>query len=216
MKILYVPCHSNRDPIPALRDNAGILSGMKTIGVAGTSQHLNALQEICEFLERKGHETLNLGQVLGCNQGQLNRFEGDCILYVGSGSFHPTGMAYASDKPIYLLNPLSGTLKAQDESLRVEWEKKKKGRLMKALAASTYAILVSTKTGQHNLQGALDLREKLKSKGKKAYIIAAAELTPDNILPFPADCLINTACPRMAGDHYHIPIVNHDELIPHL
>jgi 2-(3-amino-3-carboxypropyl)histidine synthase len=73
--------------------------------------------------------------------------------------------------------------------------------LAMALNATSFGILVSTKTGQFNLKGAIWVKEKLKQINKTGFILVANELSPyslNNFMLF--DCYITVACPRLSDD----------------
>jgi 2-(3-amino-3-carboxypropyl)histidine synthase len=214
MKVLYVPCYHCKDVLPVLEKRASILSGFKRIGVVSTAQHLNQLDAVRNFLESKGWKVYIGGQVLGCNQENAVAIESkiDAYLYIGSGLFHPAGIAVKTSKPVILLNPYAQTMGLLSPTERELWLRRQKGRLAKALSAGSYGILVSAKTGQFNLAKAKRLKKKLESQGKKAFLFAGEELNPSNLLPFKVDCWINTACPRLADDHFEKTVINAEEL----
>ncbi|MDD5111479.1 MAG: diphthamide synthesis protein [Candidatus Altiarchaeota archaeon] len=214
MKVLHVPCYHCKDVLIALRKNISVLSPYRRIGVVATAQHLNQLGAVVEFLNSCGKEAIAGGQVLGCSQEAALGIEKkvDCILYIGSGMFHPAGLSAKSEKPVILLNPYSETLAALPAAESERYRRRQTGRLAKYLAAGTIGILVSTKTGQFSLKRAREFRKKIISGGKTAFIFAGEELSPANLLPFKVDCWVNTACPRMVDDHYDRPVVNLEEV----
>jgi 2-(3-amino-3-carboxypropyl)histidine synthase len=198
--------------LPVLERHFREFAPFERIGIVGTAQHLNRLEDVGSFLESKGKTASVGGQILGCRQENALKLDVDCFLYVGSGRFHPLGVALKSDKPVFVLNPLSGQLDRVTEAEKKKWVGRRKGALARALEAKTFGIMVSFKAGQFNLKKALELKKKLESRGREAFIFAAEELSPVNLLPFKVDCWVNTACPRIAGDEYHRPVVNADEL----
>jgi 2-(3-amino-3-carboxypropyl)histidine synthase len=212
MRVLHIPCYSLSDPLPILADGLGILKEHSSAVVVGTAQHLNRLQDIADYLRSKGMKADVGGQVLGCFQDSALGLDADCILYVGSGRFHPLGIAFKCDKPVYMLNPLSGVLDRITDEEKRRWLGRRKGAISRALNSQTFGIMVSTKDGQFDLKGALKLKARLEDAGKEAFIFAAEELSPSNLLPFRVDCWINTACPRIAGDEYHRPVINADDI----
>ncbi|MCD6432133.1 diphthamide synthesis protein [Candidatus Bathyarchaeota archaeon] len=51
------------------------------------------------------------------------------------------------------------------------------------------------------METALTIKEKLEKTGKKAYIFAIREITPEILMEFPkVDAYVNTACPRVSLD----------------
>jgi 2-(3-amino-3-carboxypropyl)histidine synthase len=213
MKILHISCYHNKSVLPVLEKYFSFLNDYCRIGLISTAQHLDQLAEVKDFLESKGKKVCVGGQVLGCNQGNALKLEKkvDAFLYIGSGLFHPTGISAKSEKPVVVLNPYSGTLERLPAVEREHWLRRQKGRLARAIEAQVYGILVSTKSGQFNLKKAVEVRERLKSEGKKAFLFAGEELNPANLLPFKVDCWVNTACPRLVDDEFSKPVVNAEE-----
>lgn len=214
IKRIFIPCYSKRSAIPAVREALKRLETYSRIGLITAAQHLNRLGEIKEFLEHHGKEVVVGGQILGCDQRAAKNIEGevDCFLYVGSGRFHPLGVSLLTDKAVIIANPYSNSADEISLEEKNRWGKKKRGRISRALDAEIFGILISTKTGQFNLTGAIELKERLEKLGKKAFLFAGDEISPDNILPFKVDAWINTACPRIVDDHFKKPILNPDEL----
>ena len=214
MKVVHVPCSSVSDPLPAPEELLPKLAPHRSICLVATAQHLNRLREVAAFLEAAGKKVYFGGQILGCNQRKALKAQGkvDCFLYIGSGRFHPLGLALKTGRPVFLFNPISGVLDQISVAEKKSWMRKAKGRLMKAAAAETFGILVSTKDGQFNLRWAEDLRRKLAAAGKRAFIFAGEELSPGNLLPFKVDAWVNTACPRIVDDEHERPVLNPDEL----
>ena len=93
-----------------------------------------------------------------------------------------------------------------------KWLKRQRGRIMKAMEAETFGILISTKEGQSNIDLALGLKHKIEVSGKNALLFAGEEINPENVLGFEIDAWVNTACPRIADDHFDKPVLNPDEL----
>ncbi|MFH1721127.1 MAG: diphthamide synthesis protein [Candidatus Altiarchaeota archaeon] len=215
MKVLHIPCHSKADPLFALKENVKRLKSYSNVGLMASAQHLNQLDKIRDFLVGEGISASIGEQILGC-QIKPDMIdcgsEPDCYVYIGSGRFHPLGLALKTDKPVFILNPLSNVFDEVSNEEKEKWFKRKKGRLTVAAAAETFGILVCTKSGQFDLNKAKNLKVDLEKKNKKAYIFAGAEITPDNLLPFKVDAWINTGCPRIVDDEHEKPIVNAEEL----
>jgi 2-(3-amino-3-carboxypropyl)histidine synthase len=212
MRFLHIPSYSLSDPLPTLREHLRELEPYESIGLVATAQHLNRIDEVARFLKANGKNVSIGGQILGCRHDAALKLDVDCFLYIGSGRFHPLGLAMKTDKPVYILNPLSNILDKITHEEKKRWLGKRKGAISRAIESETFGIMVSTKDGQFSLKKALEMKKKLKERGKHAYIFAADELSPNNLLPFKVDCWVNTACPRIAGDEYNRPVVNPDEL----
>ncbi len=211
-EVLHVACYSTADPLPVLRENISALEGFRSFVIVSSAQHLNRLDEVRDFLEESGKKAFVGGQVLGCVQDNALRFDADCVIYVGSGRFHPLGIAEKTRKPVYILNPISKVLdKISDAELK-RLSGRKRAALAKALSSDVFGVLVSTKDGQTDLKRALEVKSLLEARSKTAYLIAAEELTPPNLLPFQVDCFVNTACVRLESDGFHRPVVDAKEL----
>jgi 2-(3-amino-3-carboxypropyl)histidine synthase len=200
--------------LPSVKKSLKRLGKYGSIGLITTAQHLNQLKRIREFLLRNGKIPVEGGQILGCNLENAIKIENkvDCFLYIGSGKFHPLGVAISTGKPVIIANPYSDTSNIISEEDKHRYLKRRKGQIAKSLEARTFGIIVSTKTGQLNLKDALEIKEKLEKMGRRALLFAGSEINPDNLLPFKVNAWINTACPRLIEDHFDKPVLNPDEL----
>src|SRR3989338_11617983 len=108
MKVLHIPCYSAKDPIPVLKENISNLK-YKKICIVTIAQHLSQLSRVKELLEKNNKEVLMGGQMLGGNQLNATKFKdkADCFLYIGSGGFHPMAISAKTEKPVFVLNPIS-------------------------------------------------------------------------------------------------------------
>ncbi|VVB66740.1 2-(3-amino-3-carboxypropyl)histidine synthase [Candidatus Gugararchaeum adminiculabundum] len=198
------------------------LKDYKKIGLATTVQHLHQLKEIKKILEAAGKQVFvgkgghlqEEGQVLGCDAGAIKSIDSkvDAILYFGAGLFHPLGMDTA--KPLLQVNPYSGKITWLTAEIEKEL-RRRKGALLKASEANSFAILVSTKPGQFNIVAAESCKKKLEAKNRSAAIIVCNELSSlslQNFLKF--DAYISTACPRLQDDSelFQKPVINWTEL----
>ncbi len=181
------------------------------IGLITNIQHIKLLSEVKNRLEKYGKKAIIGGQVLGCwylNAEKISD-EVDVYLFVGSGKFHPLGI---SNKKIYNLDLEKMMVEdISDEIKRLE--KIRYGRIMKAKDAKSFAILVTSKTGQHMLLGNADeIKKKLEANGKKAFILSMDEITNERLMGIKCDAFVNTACPRIADAHWDKPFVNAQDL----
>ncbi len=188
----------------------------KTVGLATTVQYIDQLRELKEYLVRNGVKVYESKskfgkypcQVLGCS---VIKYNTDIVLYLGTGKFHPLGLALENDSEVVIANPESETVSVLSKD---EVEKYKlKIRVNKELVkrAKKIGILVSTKPGQNKLEDAIRLKKKLESEGKEAYILMFDTLNFDELDNFPDfEAYINTACPRLFDDSekFNKPIVN--------
>jgi 2-(3-amino-3-carboxypropyl)histidine synthase len=194
----------------------------KRIGLVSTLQFLDSLETVKKFLENKG-KIVKIGkgksysgQILGCDISSAKSIENDieAFLYIGSGHFHPLGLALQTKKPVYFLNIENN--KMEDlKQLKEKFLKQRYTTIALSKDAKTFGILVSVKPGQLNLKLAKEIKKKIESKGKKAYILIFNEIRPEKLEGLELDCYINTACPRVAIDNrteFKKPILNPDEI----
>lgn len=196
---------------------------IKKIGLAGTIQYLPTLPKIKKALEQKGFvvkigkgNNVSDGQVLGCNYSSpLSAIkEVDATVYIGDGRFHPIGIVLSTNKPVFTIEPFEQELKEigneKDPFLR------KRMVLIGSLQeANSFGILVSTEKGQWGIQKALLAKEMIEKQRKKAVILVGNLLKPEYVLGIKIDCLVNTACPRIATDdfaNYSTPVISVAEL----
>ncbi|MFC2162816.1 diphthamide synthesis protein [Candidatus Altiarchaeota archaeon] len=214
MKTLFIPCHHKADPVKVLDDNKGMLDGLDTICLVSTAQHTGRIEAVGQYLKDIDKTVVIGGQILGCNrQSAMSKGDdADCFLFLGSGRFHPIALAAESGRPVFILNPLSAVLDRISAEEVGSMKRKKRARLSRAAGAKSFGILVSLKDGQCDLERAEEVRKKLESLGFKAYVLAGDELSPDKLMGFGVDCLVNTSCPRMVEDDYCVPIINACEL----
>ncbi|MEW5996514.1 MAG: diphthamide biosynthesis enzyme Dph2 [Candidatus Micrarchaeota archaeon] len=201
--------------LPALLPH---LRGISKLALATTVQHVHQLPEISKFLEKNGIRVLigkgcfakYEGQVLGCDPLAALSVakEADCILFVGTGKFHPTSILPA--KPVYSFDPFSKSFADLGPEIE-KTRKRKKGALAGALGSKTFGILISTKPGQFCPGVAEWAKKELEERGRKAYILVSGELNPLSLENFrKIECYINTACPRLSEDTemFGKPILN--------
>jgi len=211
---LYIPCKSGKDILSVVIKAAGMMGKYERIGLITTSQHLHLLEEASETLSKEKKKPLIGGQILGCNVASAEKIKNkvDAFLYIGSGMFHPSAFLRAIGLPLFVANPYTGVVVEYSDAEKGIWERKQKARILRCIEAQTFGILVSTKTGQFNYAAAEKIKEKLEKRGRRAYIFAGAELSPDRLLGYKIDAWVNTACPRIVDDHYDKPMINPEEL----
>ncbi|NOZ76901.1 MAG: diphthamide biosynthesis enzyme Dph2 [Euryarchaeota archaeon] len=220
----YVEVRMDADPVPLLEEHLELLC--RRVGLFTTVQHVHLLDEVRTFLEGRGFEVaigppggraVHPGQVLGCSFRTAVSVAGevDCYLYLGSGDFHPLGVALASRRPVFALDIASGELRDM-APLAERTLKQRYARMARAVDAGTFGIIVGQKRGQKRLKLALELKEKIEGRGREACLISADLITPETLMPFRRlDCLVNTACPRITIDdaqRYRQPLLSPQEL----
>lgn len=213
MKKLFIPAKSDIDVLPVVEKALPMLG--KRVGLITTIQHLHKLILVKEFLEKNRKKALVGGQVLGCN---LKNAEGivdkvDCLLYIGTGRFHPFGALMKTKKPIVCADPLLESVSVLAEKELERIEKRRMAAYVKFIDSENIGIILSKKPGQFNLRAAKFLEKQYKNK--KFYYFVCDTLDMNELENFPfIECWVNTACPRIEDDFARSakPIINLDEL----
>ena len=179
----------------------------KKIGLITTTQHLPSLEIVSDMLKKAGKEPVTGGQILGCWTENVGKLKGkvEAFLFIGSGRFHPL----AVKEKTYILDLEKKRIELSDQSYL---EKRRYANIFHASKSKKFAILVSTKPGQENLEQAVKIRQKLKEKDKKASILIMNEISNESLLGIEADAFINTACPRIVEDKFSKPIINANDI----
>lgn len=210
------------DPVPILKENMDKIKDFEKIGLLSTVNFLGSLEKAKEFLESHGKEcvlgrgkkTKYPGQILGCDPSAGLEIEEkiNCFLFIGSGVFHPLGVALKSSKPVFVIDREK---KGMGGLKRDKFERQSHAAQAKAKDAEKFGILLSTKPGQLQVNKALEIKKKIKEKGKKAWIFTMDSLDPKKLLGLDLDCYVNCACPRVAIENrtnFKKPILNPDEV----
>lgn len=192
----------------------------KKIALATTVQHINRIKEIKTAFEEigkeiflsKGNYAFYEGQVLGCDFGAVKHPFAQAAVIIADGKFHALGVFV--DYPVYSIHPRTGELKNLSEAIE-KARKIRKGAILRAVNASSFGVLVSTKPGQFRLKIAEDIAARIRSYGKKAEVVVCDDLNPSTLSNFFFDAFINTACPRIADDTeiFDKPVINFDSVI---
>ncbi len=186
----------------AILENVIPLLREKTVGLVTTVQHIHLIPAMESFLREKGIDVRvadggtrapNRGQVLGCSFAAARATHAPEILFVGTGVFHPIGIALSTGARVIALDPLTGIAEevSGDALLRRRF-----AIMEKARDAESIGIIVSSKSGQERMA----LAERLSALSKKAMIVTMREVSPDELLNLGFACYVNTACPRLAYD----------------
>jgi 2-(3-amino-3-carboxypropyl)histidine synthase len=207
---MFVEAHSTVDVIPVIEKALPQLG--KTVGLVTTAQHAHELDRVKTFLEEKGVNAFvgrgskrvpNAGQVLGCNLSSATSIsqDVDCFLYIGSGNFHPIGVAMATDKAVICADPNVNEVRDVAE-LKDRMLRQRHGAITQAGEADSFGILVGTKPGQERLDVAFKMKQLAKKHGKEASVLLLNEFGPIKLKPFAFEAYVSTACPRIALDDY--------------
>lgn len=212
--VLYYEWRIKYDPVPVLEKNFEKLKNFKKIGLVSAVNFLDSLEKAKKFLDSSGKKCFIGGQILGCNVSNALKIEKkiDVFLYIGSGLFHPLGLALNTNKLVLSLNVEKQKIEAVDKET---FEKQRYVAQEMVKDAYKFGILVSTKPGQIQIKRAIRIKNMLESKGKKAWIFTMDQITPEKLLGLDLDCYVSTACPRIAIENrtsFKKPILNPEEL----
>ncbi|MFA5347574.1 MAG: diphthamide biosynthesis enzyme Dph2 [Methanoregula sp.] len=213
-QVIFEPWNVAFD-VEVLENALPFLKG-NTIVLVTTVQHTSLIPAMQAFLRSKGitaivaggnGRTSIPGQVLGCSFAAAKVSAPYGILFVGTGLFHPTGIALASGTHVTALDPLTGTAQEVSGDLLL---RRRFAAIEKARGARTVGIVVSTKSGQRRME----LARHLAGLSKDAVIVTMREVNPDELLNLGFDCYVNTACPRLAYDdqaRFPVPVLSPQE-----
>ena len=196
----------------------------KRVGLLTTTQFRHWLPAIQEHLEGKGHvvrvgepdrRVAYAGQLLGCDYHTATIIEKDVdgYLYIGTGDFHPLGVAILVDKPVIIADPERGTARDLKE-LRDRVLRQRHAAIARAHEAQVFGILVSKKLGQARMELAATLKALAEKHGRRANLFLMDLVAPDLLRGYRVDAWVNTACPRIAIEdllQYREPILTPQE-----
>lgn len=222
--VIYYPWKIDVEIIPLLKSNFDRLEGFEKIGLVTTVNFTHLLNNLENWLNERGKTVFigkgkivkERGQILGCDLGSTLRVEDkvDCFLYVGSGNFHPLGIALKSEKPVFKLDLEKRNLEEVDSE---KFEKQKLVAIEKGKQCKKFGILVSKKPGQFKEKLAERIKTRLENKGREAWIFVLDRITQEKLKGLKVDCFVNTACPRIAIENrpnFEKPFLNPEELRP--
>ncbi|MFQ5815313.1 MAG: diphthamide biosynthesis enzyme Dph2, partial [Candidatus Hydrothermarchaeaceae archaeon] len=203
----YIECRSDADPLPLIAGHLSMLP--KKVGLVATVQHAYTLGAVKNYLKNEGFDAYigpakgrakYPGQVLGCSFSSASSISHlvDAFMYIGSGNFHPLGVALSTGKRTLAVDVLLGEVRDITE-LKEGMLKQRYAKLAKALKGDSFGVVVGEKKGQMRRTLARRMKKKLEAEGRRAYLIHLVEITPENLVSFrKLDALVNTACPRIA------------------
>ncbi|MFC1722612.1 diphthamide synthesis protein [Nanoarchaeota archaeon] len=175
------------------------------IGIVTTIQFLADMEKVKKFLEDSGKEAIVAGQVLGCDQTVAKNISEkvDTFLYVGTGEFHPSAVAWETMKPVYVLDPGSMKIRKIDDREASKIMLRQKGMRLKFHSSKIIGVLMTTKKGQSRVQitpeKVFGLEEKFPDKKFYYFICDTLDFNELENFPF-IECWVNTMCPRIMQD----------------
>jgi len=222
---IFVEMREPHGDIGALARTVASAGVPKRLGLVASIQHLDLLPALERALREVGYaprvgrgdrRLAYAGQALGCNYTGAEEVasEVDAYLFVGTGRFHPVGLAFAVERPVWSIDPLQGRLEVPiDRSALI------RRRLLLVASvrdASRWGILVSTFTGQNRSPTALALQARARARGRSAEILLSQRIDPSDLLGRDVDAFVCTACPRIALDdsaNYPKPVLTPPEFL---
>lgn len=197
---------------------AELLKG-KTVSLLTDSQHLHQLETVKEILVRggltvkigEGKGQLNDGQVFGCEfyPAMETKDDVDANVFLGQSNFHASGVALATNKPTYVLDPYFNEVREVSEFAK-KLQKKATMAIYKAVDAKTFGIIVGLKEGQLSKITALKFKRELEKEGKTVQLFAMTDITNERLQNIGGiDAFIQVACPRISTDnHFDKPVLS--------
>lgn len=188
------------------------LAAYRRIGLATFSQHLHQLEPVKKRLEAEGFQVVvgkgnNLmleGQVFGCDFSTSFpvRDQVDAFAMLGESEFHAVGLALATGKPTFMLDPYMNEVTDMQEAAD---ERRKRAVLSvyKALDARVFGVITGLKEGQKMLGRSRWITKRLEMNGRKVVQLAMRDVTAERLAPHrEIDAFIQTACPRISIDGF--------------
>ena len=187
-----------------------ILKG-KTISLVTDSQHLPQMDVVKEILIQgginvkigQGKGQLNDGQVFGCEFYPVMETKDvvDANVFLGQSNFHAAGIALATKKLTYVLDPYFNEIREVTEFAQ-KMQKKATLAIYKAADAKIFGIIVGLKEGQLSKTTALKFKKELEKEGKIVQLFALTDITNDRLMNLKGiDAFIQVACPRISTDN---------------
>ena len=184
----------------------------KRIGLATFSQHLHQLGPVRERLEAKGFQVVigkgnNLmleGQVFGCDFSTSFpiRDRVDAFALLGESEFHAVGLALATGKPTFMLDPYMNEV-TDMQAAADERRKRAVLAVYKALDARVFGVVTGLKEGQKMLARSRWISKRLEMNGRKVVQLAMRDVTAERLAPHrEIEAFVQTACPRISIDGF--------------
>ena len=220
-KVIFLEVMMKEDLREAVEKAASLLRS-KRVGITTTIQHVHKIGQALEVLRGHGIEGVlgpagagtrakYPGQVLGCCYCTAKALDVDEYLFIGTGQFHPLGIALATGKRVVTADPVTGEVSEIDTDPMLRRRFK---AISRAMDAKRFAVLVSKKPGQRRLELARQILKLGEARGKEMFLVYLDNIEPDRLLNLGAEAAVSTACPRVALDDeakYRIPMLTPPE-----
>lgn len=217
--VIFLEARMKEDLRDVVEKAATVLKARR-VGVTTTIQHVHKLDQALEALKKHGIQGVvgpaggrvrHAGQVLGCSYSTARGLDVEEYLFIGTGQFHPQGIALATGKRVVIADPVTCEVSEIDTDPML---RRRFGAICRAEDAKRFAILVSKKPGQRRMALAQRLKELGEAGGREMFLVYLDNIEPDRLLNLGAEAAVSTACPRVALDDaakYKIPILTPPE-----
>jgi 2-(3-amino-3-carboxypropyl)histidine synthase len=216
--------HPGGDPV-ALAETLVAQRLPSPLGLVASVQHMDLVQPLevaarergIEFVTGQGDRRLDYPvQALGCNYTSAEQIAPNVrgFVFLGTGQFHPRGLAFAVDRPVWALDPLTGQLHPPLD--RATMIRDRLLLIAQCRDVRKWGVLVSTFAGQNRSPTALALIRKARARGLDAEALVFGRLDPADLIGRDFDAYVNTACPRIALDDaalYPRPVLTPPEFL---
>ena len=188
--------------------------GLSRVGLAASLQYIKYMNYLALELEKRNFTVIvgrnkyeNLmypGQVLGCEYSCILSIENrvDGFIVVSGGKFHQLGASLVTSKPVIGVDPHREEVYDMS-SMRDITLRKRYYKIMKAMDAENWGIVLGIKPGQFNYNAYGELINLLNNKGKKYIVFTANEINQHilrNIDTEYIEVFVVIACPRVVID----------------
>ncbi len=191
---------------------AAVLAPYRRLGLVTFSQHLSQLGPVRHKLEERGFQVSvgrgnNLmleGQIFGCDFSTTQPLhdEVDAFAFLGESEFHAVGVALATGRPTFMLDPYTEDVVDMAEAAE---ERRKRAVLAvyKALDARVFGVITGLKEGQMMLGRTRWITKRLEMNGRKVIQLALRDITAERLAPHrEIEAFVQTACPRISIDGF--------------
>jgi 2-(3-amino-3-carboxypropyl)histidine synthase len=190
-----------------------VLRPYRRLGLVTFSQHMHELGPVKAELEAKGFEVyvgrpnnlLQGSQVFGCDFSTVYPLidSVDAFCFLGESEFHAVGLALATGKPTFMLDPYMDEVVDMEHA---EEERRKRAILAvyKALDAKVFGVITGLKEGQKMQGRSRWISQRLEMHGRRVVQLALRDITPERLAPHrEIEAFVQTACPRISLDGFN-------------
>jgi len=133
----------------------------------------------------------------------------DANVFLGQSNFHAAGLALATGKSTYVLDPYFNEVREITEFAQ-KLKRKSTLAIYKASEAKTFGIIVGLKEGQLSKITALKFKRELEKEGKSVQLFALTDITNERLKNLKdIEAFIQVACPRISTDnHFDKPVLS--------